>query len=148
MKRCSQCKELKPYDQFYGREGTGHGLYSLCIDCTKASNKAYYSANKDRIKAQRKARTPTEIRTVNLKSKFKISPYEYDVILEAQNHVCAICDKPETAIRNGEVKRLAVDHDHLTHEVRGLLCQKCNTALGSFGDDIATLEKAIAYLKG
>jgi hypothetical protein len=45
------------------------------------------------------------------------------------------------------VCRLAVDHDHETGEVRGLLCNNCNRGLGRFKDSIENLEAAIRYLK-
>ena len=39
-----------------------------------------------------------------------------------------------------------IDHCHETGKVRGLLCSKCNIALGNFDDDIETLKRAISYL--
>lgn len=66
---------------------------------------------------------------------------QYEELLVAQGGVCAIC-------LEDCVKSLAVDHDHKTKTVRGLLCMKCNTALGAFKEDPSLLEKAIAYLKG
>lgn len=44
---------------------------------------------------------------------------------EAQGGTCAICDQPCASGR-----RLAVDHDHVTNRIRGLLCAKCNSCLG------------------
>ena len=44
-------------------------------------------------------------------------------------------------------KRLGIDHDHTTGQVRGLLCDSCNPALGGFKDNIESLQKAIDYLK-
>lgn len=68
-------------------------------------------------------------------------------MLSIQGGVCAICKKPERHRSNGpKVKRLAVDHDHTTGEVRGLLCNNCNRALGLFGDDVTALQAAIDYL--
>jgi hypothetical protein len=67
-------------------------------------------------------------------------------LLESQNGVCAICARPETAKRGGQTKTLAVDHDHKTGLVRGLLCQSCNTAIGLMNDDPQRMAAAIDYL--
>jgi recombination endonuclease VII len=56
-------------------------------------------------------------RAARLLAHFDITPEEYDAILEEQDGVCAVCNKPPLA-----GKRLAVDHDHTTGLVRGLLC--------------------------
>ena len=57
---------------------------------------------------------------------------------------CGICDKHQVELS----KRLAVDHDHETMEVRGLLCIDCNTSIGKLGDNIEGLEQALRYLNG
>jgi Recombination endonuclease VII len=62
-----------------------------------------------------------------------------------QGNGCAICGQPEIATRNGTVKRLAVDHNHATGQVRGLLCSRCNVKLGHI-EDRHWLAKAEAYL--
>ena len=64
------------------------------------------------------------------------------------NDICDICGKKESALsRSGGSKRLAGDHCHKTGKWRGDLCQRCNTALGLFGDDVEILKKAILYLE-
>lgn len=83
----------------------------------------------------------TASRTYQLKTKYGITPNEYNSLLENQNHVCAICKT------NGNGKRLAVDHDHKTGRVRGLLCNRCNISLGAFNDDKELLLKSILYLE-
>jgi hypothetical protein len=42
---------------------------------------------------------------------------------------------------------LCVDHDHETKDVRGILCRRCNLALGQFRDNVELLENAVKYLK-
>lgn len=83
----------------------------------------------------------------HLRSKFGISGEDYNLLLASQNGVCAICGQPETAKRNGVVKFLAVDHNHKTGKIRGLLCQKCNTMVGHSDDNAERLKDAAAYLE-
>jgi hypothetical protein len=85
-----------------------------------------------------------------LKRAFGLSSVEYDVLFLEQGGVCAICSQPETTIdpRLGTPRRLAVDHDHETNLVRGLLCRKCNVALGLLGESPLVLAVAMAYLEG
>lgn len=66
---------------------------------------------------------------------------DYNKLLEKQGFVCAICKEKE--VKN---KHLCVDHNHTTGKVRGLLCQKCNRALGSFKEDYNYLRNAASYL--
>lgn len=82
----------------------------------------------------------------DLKYKYGITLQEMRKMAEAQDHKCAICGQPETENRNGITRHLAVDHDHKTGKVRGLLCSACNTALGKFDDDPVIIARAIAYL--
>jgi Recombination endonuclease VII len=66
---------------------------------------------------------------------------EYLALLEAQGGACAICGD------SAQQRALAVDHDHVTSAIRGLLCDRCNPMLGYARDSIAILEAAIEYLK-
>ncbi len=106
---------------------------------SRASALKHYRANRDRINAGAVHK--------NRLRKFGITRAEYEAILTAQGHVCRICRRPETATRNGKLKSLAVDHDHATGRVRGILCQTCNTLLGSSRDNIDVLRAAITYLE-
>lgn len=83
-----------------------------------------------------------------LKTKYMVQRYgitrrQFDVMHQEQGGVCKICEKPPC----DRWKRLHVDHDHQTGRIRGLLCHNCNTALGNFRDNVALLQKAIAYLQ-
>jgi hypothetical protein len=81
----------------------------------------------------------------SLKKNYGMTVEQYDALLLAQDGRCAICgtDKP---YKNKD--KLCVDHDHITGIVRGLLCDRCNGLLGNAFDSVATLEKAIKYLRG
>jgi hypothetical protein len=107
----------------------------------------------ERTYTNRKARVYRALRKEGykdneMKSKYGISLAKYNEMLELQDGVCKICKKEETAkSRNSSKSRgLAIDHCHETGQVRGLLCTKCNTALGGFKDDPNLLKKAIEYL--
>lgn len=121
----------------------------------KAAERRWRAKNKARISAYHKARRASwsmeekerRGRESNLRHFFSMTLAEYESLLVKQGGVCAICCKHETATRKGRVKRLAVDHNHETGAVRGLLCQNCNTLLGKGLDSIAILTLAIEYLK-
>lgn len=66
---------------------------------------------------------------------------QYEALYEAQGGVCYICQRA-----TGKTRRLAVDHDHATGYVRGLLCKPCNSVLAHFRDDAATAWRAYDYL--
>jgi hypothetical protein len=80
-----------------------------------------------------------------LANKKKISIYQKNrrqKLLKKQGNVCAICGKGLE-----KDKRLAVDHNHKTGKIRGLLCVNCNMMLGMSKDNINTLKSAIKYLE-
>jgi len=71
----------------------------------------------------------------------------YDQLLVDQEHKCAICRQPERAQGKRKRQWLSVDHDHTTGRVRGLLCYRCNLAIGNMRDDPELFLAAIAYLR-
>lgn len=110
----------------------------------RASKRASSLANPEATRARRvswKAANPERSREIERKGyykrKFGITVEQYDEMLAAQNGACGICSKPP------EKKRLAIDHDHETGAIRGLLCVPCNAALGVLE---ALLEEAKTYL--
>lgn len=72
---------------------------------------------------------------------YGISAVDYNKMFRDQNGVCAICERPPVDIR------LAVDHNHASGRVRGLLCNPCNLVLGMMDDKHERLLKAYQYLK-
>ena len=75
----------------------------------------------------------------NLKRQHGLSLQQYNSMLSKQGGVCAICGKSDKTM-------LAVDHDHSTNRIRGLLCTRCNPGLGFFGDSKDNLVSAVRYL--
>jgi len=102
-KVCSKCKREMLRSGFYTR-GDG-GLISECKECHSCQ-----VVHQNRVR--------------RFASVYGITIQDYDRMLEEQRGVCAICKKPE------KNRKLAVDHDHETGRVRGLLCTNCNNTLG------------------
>jgi len=112
---------------------------------TKAT-KDYYQNNKEKIKKSNTEwakNNPEKSKEYYLRyhryRKYGIRQPEYDELLSKQKGVCAICKK--------SVPILAVDHNHETGAIRGLLCKNCNLALGFISDDINIAFSMIEYLK-
>jgi len=80
-------------------------------------------------------------RDYHLRTTYGITMDDYKELFDAQNGLCAICNKPPVNGRN-----LDVDHDHETNEVRGLLCTSCNRVCG-YLDNKDWLDTALKYLR-
>lgn len=72
---------------------------------------------------------------------YGLEPEQYEALLAAQDGLCAVCCSP------GGARGLAVDHDHASGRVRGLLCGPCNSAIGLLKERPDNFERAVAYLK-
>ncbi len=120
--------------------------------CRRASAK-YYRANSEKIIANVRAweeknhgravlNERRAAQTYRLK-KLGLTHADFESMLAAQHGVCAVCGQTETL----SFGRLAVDHDHYTGEVRGLLCTACNKGIGQFCDSPSRLRAAAEYLE-
>ena len=108
--------------------------------------KTYYQNNKEKIIERSKkylSSHKNEKRNGDLRRKFGTSLDYYNELYEKQHGLCAICGKKET--REGYI--LAVDHDHVTGKIRGLLCNNCNTGIGLLQDSYDILISASEYIK-
>jgi len=164
MKVCRRCKERKPNSEFYKNKRTPDGLSIWCKTCTKVYGVKSYNthrekkikyarswrrANPEKVKAFRKRwqkANPKKIheteRRYALKKNYGLTLKDYARMFKAQGEVCAICGEPER-----ERKYLSVDHDHFTEKVRGLICTRCNRALGFADDSPAKLRKMAIWIE-
>lgn len=125
-KSCSKCFMNKDSSFFYGRENS-------CVSCRNARRRATHD--------------PKKALEENLRLRFKLTVEQRQQMENSQNGVCAICSKPETAVDSqGRTKRLAIDHDHHTGRIRGLLCSKCNLGIGHLNDDSTLINNSWIYL--
>jgi Recombination endonuclease VII/HNH endonuclease len=116
-----------------------NGLAGKFNHKTREGRQAYQNAYRKLTPVAQKARA--------LRDSFNLSLEKYEIMFAAQNGKCAICEQPETHKRNGKIKALAVDHDHKTGAIRGLLCSDCNTGIGKLKDSSMVLRKAAEYLE-
>lgn len=176
VRQCHVCKALKPLPEF-GFDSRRGRYASRCRPCNSEYMKRYYANNKTAWDDSRKRRQteinatkrqryrddpeyrrlicekvteyrrlyPERKRATALRSNYGINPEEYDAILSAQGGGCGICGSHTTGGKRPV--RLNVDHCHASGAVRGILCAKCNKAIGLFDDDPDRLVKAADYLR-
>jgi len=142
---CTKCGKWKHWKSFSPNHGGSKGRKSRCQTCCA------------KYKAAWKKRTgyespyyynPSDNKFRSLYSLYKLTRPEFDSIYKRQHGKCAICRRPiRKQSTKSETRRSAfVDHDHKTGRVRGLLCQRCNCALGLFQDDPKLLKRAILHV--
>lgn len=116
-KRCPKCKEIQPKSHFSPRVRNGNNRGELEGYCKKCD------------------------KSKQLQICYGITIWGYLGLYLQQKGRCAICDLPGKVFSG-----LHVDHSHSAENVRGLLCQPCNLALGNMRDSQEVLQKAINYL--
>lgn len=148
-KTCTKCKRDLPLEKFSKHKGNKDGLQYICKECyakirsqdpskhvnlikitktKKEYDSDYYQANKITFKDN------------HLKRNYNISIRDYHVLLANQDNRCSICGQ---TLEESDIS-FAVDHNHNTGEVRGLLCRNCNTKLGWV--EKVSIENILKYL--
>jgi hypothetical protein len=120
--------------------------YRYCKPCGSAARQEWATRNPEAEREystrwQRTAHGKVSRRNSHLLSKFGISIEDYERALAKQDGKCAICGEPYS-----DQKKLHVDHDHKTGEIRGLLCFKCNHKLAVV-EDVSFNDAAQNYLR-
>ena len=129
MKQCKKCLETKPLNEFGKDKRVKSGLTARCKNC---NNEAIYSYKKQ---------NPHLSKNLHLLSRYGITLDTKQKMMEDQDNKCAICEKELNVEAN-----TCVDHNHVTGEIRKILCSPCNKMLGHANENIQTLKNAIQYL--
>ena len=165
-KICSKCGENKPrteYNKEHGRER------AYCKICHRAAVAKWQSDNRehqreyhaqwckdnpDKVREyakknyhnrseESKAKKAIYSRKRVLESRYGITQKDWDRMHDDQGGLCALCRIPG---RTGKHGKFAVDHNHDTGQVRGLLCTTCNVAIGALGETRENLQRAVDYV--
>lgn len=134
---CVQCSRerarlLSEQSKHNGRRKSNRQKYEQG-EAGKANRRRWYNSS-DGKKSNRKAM---------LKLKFGMTLEEYDLMLTNQQGCCKVCGDHIEDLS----KFLAVDHNHITGNVRGLLCNRCNVALGMLREDTNIMKNLIKYVE-
>ena len=145
---CRRCRQdYKPVEP----------LQKVCCDCrTKCSScgitlsvnnqdkhsllhRKNYKCKSCVASAVRKTTSRENRKDYDLQRNYGITADQYKYMVEIRKGLCDICKKKPK-------KTLCVDHCHRTNNIRGLLCNRCNTAVGMLDDCTENLRSAIEYL--
>ncbi len=153
---CTKCQVTYPAttEYFYTCKGGKYGLASQCKSCKAVYFKKYQLKNRDSLAKRQKIYNRSERGKAVLKKakqkynrriRYGMSIETYDRMVLDQDGRCAICRRHQSELKC----LLSVDHNHVTDQIRGLLCDECNLGLGKFKVDSGDfyLQKALQYLK-
>lgn len=175
MKRCPKCGVDKPKAEFYKSSQTKSGIAVYCKDCSRGLRKRFYydnrswaiqqsrewrkqnpeklnaqgrdwrARNRERARATRAAwaennrdKRLEHSKAAAWKYRYGLNRTEYKQFFVDHGSKCAICSTE---------KNLVIDHCHESGRLRGVLCRKCNLAIGHFDDDPKRIESAIKFLE-
>lgn len=154
QKRCSractgisQRKHISPSDRSRAYRLRNSELVQEAQRAYRAKNREilnerrrlYVAKNTDKINAYSNRQDVRERRMAGWRRRqYGVSDEKFELMIQMQDGLCAICKQRMVPPH--------VDHDHITGRVRGLLCGKCNKALGLLGDDVQMLQASINYL--
>lgn len=144
MKTCTRCKVAKPLEEFHKEKNTKDGRRSHCRACIKMANLEWQARDPEHARAcwrkSYKKYYNAEYQHKKKLAAYRISQEDYDLMLNFKNGRCHICNETLATIPH-------IDHCHYTKQVRGMLCMKCNTAIGSMRDNPALMRKAADYVE-
>lgn len=135
MQTCTQCgANYEPNPR-----GPRIKYVGLCPKCRKKKHTEVH------IQKHREAYLQKH-RFYHKKHAYGIDAKKFAKLYQDQAGQCAICGIRFPPLSKRE-KRIVVDHNHLTGEVRGLLCGQCNSAVGMAKESVYIVERLLLYLK-
>ena len=172
MKECTICKKEKSSEEFHKDKTKKDGYKNQCKSCRKKyhaiwskeysqrpevkqhrreyTRKLYSDPTKHKIRLENQRKWRKENKDILIRKdkdyliqkKYNITIDDFENLRELQKNKCAICFGEMILPRDCNI-----DHNHDTDKVRGLLCNRCNRALGLFRDNAEILKNAIIYLQ-
>jgi len=137
-KTCTECDLIKNVSEFHRNKDSPDGFHSKCKACKNGKAREYYNSGVENTRT-----AGHNAREYHLKKTYGITTEQYEALLKTQNSSCAICEKPSSE----EKRSFAVDHDHKTGEIRGLLCHYCNYRMVGKHRDGSLLRKIADYVE-
>ena len=134
-KTCSHCHIEKDVSEFVSNKSTKDGLHSWCKKCVTEYN------SKRRDKVNKNARNyyhshKEQAENYRNKTRYGLTTTQRKEYIASKGNRCEACGIREEDTNRG----LFIHHDHVTGEVIGVLCNKCNSALGILNDDLDKLK--------
>lgn len=157
-KQCNRCGVIKPdtleYYRLYNKSGIQawqKKRKAICRVCERVAARKWALTHPEEMLAHqqgRYAKNPQKSREQNRYYKFGLTPARFNELLEEQGYACAICkDKKQLLGPVGGAESFHVDHCHKTKKIRGLLCSKCNQAIGLLRESIEIVSALKIYLE-
>ena len=151
LRECKDCGLIAYIEEdlklFKNAKTCKYGKANLCLNCKKKRQTKLWLKNSEGKVCRRNK--PNGVRRdrkeKNLKFHYGIKNKEYWKMFQEQQGQCSICGCYANSERNF-YNELVVDHCHKTGKVRGLLCSKCNTALGFIEDSKTIASNMVLYL--
>lgn len=167
MKKCYKCGEIKSLDLFHRSEDRKDGRTSRCKSCSntykrehaktnasklneygrlwRSTNKKKSSEYSKKWRSKNPEKVKEQDRRHHLRTEYGLTPDQYDEMVSNQGGRCLVC--LEIPMGKRGYSTLHVDHCHLTGRVRGLLCGRCNTALGSLRESEEITQNLVWYIQ-
>ena len=137
---CRECGLPKAEAEFGLDRTRPSGRHPYCRTCRRVREKIRYANSPEHREGARWRQ---------IKFNYGMTKEEWMALYEKQGGCCAICLRPLDLTAKGvgrSATQPVVDHCHVTGQNRGILCHDCNLGIGYLSEDLATLQRAIAYL--